>query len=82
VGGSFAPARFAAPSTVIPSLLTEITALSAERYSEKALQTVTPWGDFCAVHTYNRIGNIEVIDGAIMTPLKKLLSSGNPARSK
>lgn len=60
----------------------EITALSAERYSEKALRTVTPRGDFCAVHTYNRIGNIEVIDGAIMTPLKKLLSSGNPARSE
>jgi hypothetical protein len=60
----------------------EITELSTDRYSEKALRTVTPWGDFCAVHTYNRAGNIEVIDGAIMTPLKKLLSSGNTEPSK
>jgi hypothetical protein len=60
----------------------EISKLSPECYSEKALRTVTPWGGFCAVHTYNRAGNIEVIDGAIMMPLRKLLSSGNPARSK
>jgi hypothetical protein len=53
----------------------EITELSQERYAEKQLRTITPWGELCAVHTYNRAGNVEVIDGAVMTPLKKLLSS-------
>jgi hypothetical protein len=30
-----------------------------------------------AVHTYNRAGKVEVIDGALMMPLKRLLSSSN-----
>src|SRR5262249_3348905 len=60
----------------------EITELSTERYSEKPLHTVTPWAELCAVHTYNRAGNFEVIDGAVMMPLKKLLSAGHRAPSK
>ena len=60
----------------------EITELSTERYSEKPFRTVTPWDDLCAVHTYNRAGNVEMIDGAVMTRLKRLLSSGHQARSK
>ena len=53
----------------------EITELSKERYAERQLRTVTPWNGLCAVHTYNRAGNVELIDGAVMTPLKKLLST-------
>lgn len=53
----------------------EITELSPERYSEKQVRTVFPWGNLCAVHTYNRAGNVEIIDGAVMTPLKKLVTS-------
>jgi len=53
----------------------EITELSKDRYAERPLRTILPWGNLCAVHTYNRAGNVEVIDGAVMTALKKLLAS-------
>jgi hypothetical protein len=55
--------------------LNEITKLTPEDYSEQVLTTVTPefWDGFCAVHTYNRVGNIELIDGARMTRLKDVL---------
>jgi hypothetical protein len=38
-------------------------------------RTVIPWNVLCAVHPYNRAGNVELIDGAVVMPLKKLLSS-------
>jgi hypothetical protein len=52
--------------------LNEITMLSPAQYSERVLTTVTPehWKGFCAVHTYNRSGKMEWIDGARMTRLK------------
>jgi hypothetical protein len=53
----------------------EIAELSREHYSEQPLRTITPWNGLCAVHTYNRTGNVELIDGAAMMPLKKLLST-------
>jgi len=50
--------------------LNEITELSPEKYTQRLLKTVTPeyWKGLCAVHTYNVSGNVEVIDGATMTP--------------
>ena len=53
----------------------EVTELSKDRYAERQVRTITPWNGLCAVHTYNRAGSVELIDGAVMTPLKKLLSS-------
>ena len=54
--------------------LNEITTLTPAQYAERVLTTVTPefWEGFCAVHTYNRTGNIEWIDGAKMTPLRNV----------
>ena len=37
----------------------EITELSKERYSEQPLKTITPWNGLCAVHTYNRAGDVD-----------------------
>jgi hypothetical protein len=55
--------------------LNEITTLTPAQYSERVLTTVTPehWKGFCAVHTYNRTGSIEWIDGARMTPIKDVV---------
>jgi len=53
----------------------EITELSKEHYAEQQLRTIIPWNGFCAVHTYNRAGNVELIDRAVMMPLRKLLSA-------
>jgi hypothetical protein len=52
--------------------LNEITTLTPAHYSERVLTSVTPehWKGVCAVHTYNRTGDIEWIDGARMTPTK------------
>ena len=52
--------------------LNEITTLTPAHYSERVLTSVTPehWKGFCAVHTYNRTGDIEWIDGARMRPTK------------
>ena len=57
--------------------LNEIAALTPAQYSERVLTTVTPefWKGFCAVHTYDRTGNIEWIDGARIAPLKDVAIS-------
>jgi hypothetical protein len=54
--------------------LNEINALSTEHYAESPLRTVTPeaWKGLCAVHTYNWVRNIELIDGARMLPLQQV----------
>jgi len=57
--------------------LNEITELSKTQYQERSCKTVTSWDTLAGVHTYNFVGNIELIDGKIVTPLKRLL----PARS-
>jgi hypothetical protein len=60
--------------------LNEITALTPAEYSERVLLNVTPehWKGLCAVHTYNRVGNIELIDGARMTRLKDVGADPDP----
>jgi hypothetical protein len=52
--------------------LNEITELSPQRYAERPLTSVEPWGGLCGVHTYNRVGPVELIDGATMTPRSKI----------
>ena len=54
--------------------LNEVSELSTERYSERTLRTVTPefWKGLSAVHTYNWVRNVELIDGASMVPLKRV----------
>jgi hypothetical protein len=54
--------------------LNEITELSTEHYSERPLRTITPefWKGLCGVHTYNWVGNVELIDGASMVPRSRL----------
>jgi hypothetical protein len=49
--------------------LNEVAKLSPQEYSERTLLTVTPPDvnkDLCAVHTYNWVGNVELLDGARM----------------
>jgi hypothetical protein len=53
--------------------LNEITELSKTQYKERSCKTVTSWDTLAGVHTYNFVGNIELIDGKIVTPLKRLL---------
>ena len=48
--------------------LNEIVELSPQRYAERTLPSVEPWDGLCGVHTYNRVGPVELIDGATMTP--------------
>ncbi len=62
--------------------LNEISALSPTEYSERVLTTVTPeyWKGFCSVHTYNRSGTMEWIDGARMMPLKDVTTA--PGRKR
>ena len=52
----------------------EITELSKDRYSERTSLTVTPevWKGIRGVHTYNWLGNIELIDGQKTTPLSEV----------
>jgi hypothetical protein len=61
--------------------LNEVTELSTEQYSERSLRSVTPefWKGLRAVHTYNWVRNIELIDGASMVPLKRV--SPRPPRN-
>jgi len=54
----------------------EITELSTQHYSERVLKTVTPeyWKGLAGVHTSNRSGGFEFIDGQTFMPLKRVLS--------
>ena len=54
----------------------EITELSRDRYSERPLKTITPehWPGLTGIHTYNRAGNVEFIDGRRSVPLKQVRS--------
>ena len=47
--------------------LNEIIELSPQRYAERPLTSVEPWDGLCGVHTYNRVDQLELIDGATMT---------------
>ena len=68
------PSQSCCPTYGYSFSLNEITEISKTRYSERLLKTVVPSGRLGGVHTYNFAGNVEVIDGATMTALKKLLS--------
>lgn len=69
------PSQTSSPIYGYSFSLHDITKLSPTKYSERLLTTVTPafWKGFCAVHTYNRVGNFELIDGARWTQLKDIL---------
>jgi hypothetical protein len=66
------PSQSCCPTYGYSFSLNEITEISRTRYTERLLKTVIPSGGLCGVHTYNFAVNIEVIDGATMTSLKKL----------
>ena len=59
--------------------LNEIVTLTPAQYSERSLTTVTPeyWKGISGVHTYNRSGNIEWIDGARSAALKDVAIGGD-----
>jgi hypothetical protein len=68
------PSQSGVPSYGHSVTFNEITELSKERYSERPLKTLTPenWKGISGVHTYNSIGNIELIDGWTPMPLKRV----------
>jgi hypothetical protein len=67
------PSQNGTPSYGFAVEFNEITELSRERYSERHLRSITPehWGGLSGVHTYNSIGNIELIDGRTPVPRKR-----------
>lgn len=69
------PSQSSSPIYGYSFSLHEITKLSPTEFTERLLMTVTPefWKGFCAVHTYNRVGNFELIDGAKWTQRKNVL---------
>jgi hypothetical protein len=73
------PSQSCAPSYGYSISFNEITELSRLRYAEQMLKTITPehWPGLSGIHTYNRVGNLELIDGSTSEPLKRVqLSSG------
>jgi hypothetical protein len=69
------PSQSGCPTYGFSFSFNEIAGLSKTVYCEKLLKTVAPWGRMCGVHTYNWAGDVEVIDGATMTPLRRLVSN-------
>jgi hypothetical protein len=55
--------------------LNEIIVLDADRYEERARVTVEPiWAPgLVATHTYNHVGQVEVIDGCVPLPAARVL---------
>jgi hypothetical protein len=66
------PSQSGCPSYGYSFSLNEIGELSPQRYAERHLAAIEPWDGLCGVHTYNHIGQIELIDGATMTPLNEV----------
>jgi len=68
------PSQSCAPTYGYSFAFNEITELSKQRYSERPLKTITPehWEGLSGVHTYNRAGNVELIDGCSPVPLKRV----------
>ena len=67
------PSQSCAPTYGYSVDFNEITELSRERYSERPLKTITAghWAGLTGVHTYNRAGKVEFIDGRTPVPLKR-----------
>lgn len=68
------PSQSCAPSYGYSVGFNEITELSQQRYSERPLRTITPehWEGVTGIHTYNRAGSVELIDGRTPTLLKRV----------
>jgi hypothetical protein len=68
------PSQSCAPTYGYSVDFNEITELSTERYAERPLKAITPdhWKGLSGVHTYNRAGNVELIDGRIPMLLKRV----------
>jgi len=68
------PSQSSAPVYGYSFTLNEVTKLSTTEYAERPLAEFTPdvVEGLRAVHTYNWIPGVEVIDGAKATPLKKV----------
>ena len=69
------PSQSCAPSYGYSVSFNEITELSKQRYSERPFKTITPehWKGLSGIHTYNRAGNVELIDGCSPVPMKRVL---------
>lgn len=68
------PSQSCAPSYGYSITFNEITELSKKCYGERPLKTITPeaWKGLSGIHTYNWAGNVELIDGSINVPLKRV----------
>ena len=68
------PSQSGAPSYGYSISFNEITALSKQHYQERPMRTITPghWPGISGIHTYNRVGNVELIDGRSSVALKKV----------
>jgi hypothetical protein len=72
------PSQSASPIYGYSFTLNEITEISRDRYVERPMHTVTPefWQGLRGVHTYNCVGNIELIDGLRMIKASTASSVG------
>lgn len=68
------PSQSGAPIYGYSITFHQITELSTRHYAEQAFKTITPhkWKGVAGVHTYNRAGEFEFIDGQTPTPLSKV----------
>jgi hypothetical protein len=68
------PSQACAPSYGYSLTFNEIVGLSPQHYSERPLKTITPdhWPGLSGVHTYNAVGNVELIDGCSFVPRKRV----------
>jgi len=80
--GFIRPSQSGCPIYGYSFTLNEITELSADRYAERPLQTITPdrFKGLHGVHTYNWVRNVELIDGQIKTSLSAV--SNPPQKGK
>jgi len=74
-GGLIRPSQSCSPTYGYSLSFQQITHLTKTRYSERCLRTIEPWDELTGVHSYARTGDVEVIDGKTMLPLKQLLPS-------
>jgi hypothetical protein len=68
------PSQSCAPAYGYSVTFNEIIEISNQRYCERPLKTTTPerWEGPSGIHTYNWVGNVELIDGRTTVPLKRV----------
>jgi len=68
------PSQSGAPAYGYSISFNQITALSQQHYEERPMRTITPehWPGISGIHTYNRAGKVELIDGRSSVALKKV----------